>query len=164
MAGVTLKEIAREFPMLFIKHHTGITKMHSMFRKKPLVILGGPWRWAVEHDWNTALHLWGETGIGKTQYGKSLLPRGLLISHIDQLKGYDDENYDGIIFDDMSFAHYPREAQIHITDVDEERAIHIRYGMAIIPANTKKLFLSNYPSIFLVDPAIGRRVTVIHLE
>lgn len=164
LAGESLKEIVKRYPMEFIKHSSGIIKMHSMFRKKPLKILTGPWRWNIEHDWTTSLHLWGKTMLGKTSYAKALLPEALLVTHIDQLKNYDESEYNGIIFDEAKFLHYPREAQIHVVDVDEERAIHIRYGIAIIPAGTKKIFVSNYQEIFLMDPAISRRITSIHLE
>lgn len=160
----SISDVAFEYPKLYMKHHGAIDKMFIMSLKKPMVVFSGPFRWNVTHDWNTSLLLWGESGIGKTCYAKYLLPNSLFVSHIDQLKSYSSAKYNGIIFDDMSFAHLPREAQIHLLDIDNERTIHVRYGHALIPANTKKLFLSNYNNIFLDDPAINRRLTKINLN
>lgn len=162
--GASLIQLATTYPMLFIKHHAGIVRAHSLFLKKPFIPKNGPWRWNIEHDWLTSLYLWGSPGIGKTCYAQHLLPNALFICHMDQLKSYDPTNYDGIIFDDMSFIHMPREGQIHIVDVEQDRAIHCRHTCAFIPAGTKKIFLSNSSSIFQMDDgAIARRVTRIHL-
>lgn len=162
-AGASLRDIIQEFPMEFIKHHAGIIRVHSMYLKKPFPIKHGPWKWDIQHDWNTSLLLWGKAGIGKTCFAQSLLPTALFVSHLDQLKSYDPTNNDGIIFDDMSFKHFPREAQIHLVDIEQDRSIHCRHTCAWIPAWTKKIFLSNLEEIFLNDPAINRRLTKINL-
>lgn len=118
-------------------------------------------KWNIIHDWSRSQLLWGEPGIGKTEYARSLLPKALFVSHKDMLVDYDPEIYEGIIFDDMSFTHEPRSSQIHLVDQDNERSIHCRYQCALIPAHTKKLFLSNIRDIFdLADGAIKRRVQV----
>lgn len=159
-----IRDIATAYPMLWIKHYQAITRTYHMFSKPTQTPFFGPFRWNIQHDWNTSLHLWGNSGIGKTCFARYLLPNALFISHMDQLKSY-NRDYDGIIFDDMGFEHLPRTAQIHILDIDNERALHIRYGTALIPARTKKIFLSNPPHIFICDdPAINRRLTSIHLE
>lgn len=162
--GASLIQIASSYPKLFIKHHAGIVRAHSLFLRKPFPIKHGPWKWNITHDWNTSLWLWGPAGIGKTCYAQSLLPNALFASHMDQLKGYDPTNYEGIIFDDMAFSHLPREAQIHLVDTEQDRAIHCRHTCAWIPAGTKKIFLSNTVGIFLDDPAITRRLTIINLK
>lgn len=108
--------------------------------------------------------IYGPPGIGKTAYMTSRFPTCLLVSHMDQLGDFDPSKHEAIVFDDMSFSHLPRTAQIHIVDWDYERAIHIRYGCAIIPANTPKFFLTNTMDIFdFNDAAISRRVKVIPL-
>lgn len=160
----SIKDIAFEYPKLYMKHHIAIEKMFFMTIKKPNMPVFGPFKWNICHDWNTSLHLWGEAGIGKTCYARYLLPNALFVSHIDQLKAFNN-TYDGLIFDDMDFAHYPRSAQIHLLDIDNERAIHVRYGTALIPARTKKIFLSNTKHIFICnDQAIERRLTSIELK
>lgn len=111
------------------------------------------------HDWAKSQVIVGPSGYGKTEYAKALLPKALFVSHMDELAGLNEE-HEGIIFDDMSFEHLPRTAQIHLVDQDNGRAIHIRYTVANIPAKVKKIFLTNTPNIFTFDPAINRRVEI----
>jgi len=68
----------------------------------------------------------------------------------------------GLIFDDMSFVHLPREAQIHLVDVFDDTQIHCRYNHVEIPAGTPRIITTNLlPSqIFKWDEeAIRRRCT-----
>lgn len=100
----------------------------------------------------------GPSGIGKSTWAKREAPKpALWVTHMDDLRAFDGSRHKSIIFDDMSFLHMPREAQIHIVDNDDTRSIHIRYGVARIPAGTKKIFTCNGP-IFTEDPAIARRI------
>lgn len=105
-----------------------------------------------------SIHIQGPSGIGKSCWAKREAPKpALWVTHMDNLKAFDASHHKSIIFDDMSFLHVPREAQIHLVDNDDTRSIHIRYGVATIPAGTPKIFTSNGP-IFSEDPAITRRV------
>jgi len=112
------------------------------------------------------LIIWGESGLGKTSLAKILLPKALFATHMDTLKRY-NESFEGIILDDMSFLHLPREAQIHLVDCYDERQIHCRHTIALIPAYTPKIITTNLsPSRVLAttDPAIARRVECIELK
>jgi tRNA A37 threonylcarbamoyladenosine biosynthesis protein TsaE len=114
-----------------------------------------------------AVVLWGDSGIGKTEFSKMLMPNALIVSHIDDLKLYKPSLYEGIIFDDMDFKHMPRTAQIHLVDSDNSRSIHVRYGTAWIPRKTKKLFTTNEFNgavVDLDDSAIERRVETFNLR
>lgn len=114
----------------------------------------------------TTLILTGATGIGKTQLAKALLPEALMVSHMDKLRDY-KTGYHGIIFDDMSFNHLHREAQIHLVDLGEDRQIHVRYGVAEIPAGTPRIITTNLEPAQVIgwlDPAIKRRLTCIQVD
>lgn len=88
----------------------------------------------------------------------------LVVSHMDQLSEYSPDKHAGILFDDMDFKHMPRSAQIHIADYDQDRAIHVRYTCAVIPAGTLKVCTSNYRDVFLEDSAIQRRCRYFDLS
>jgi hypothetical protein len=62
----------------------------------------------------------------------------------------------------MSFAHLPREAQIHLVDTAFESQLHCRYEMIEVPAHTPRIITTNLlPSeIFSWEhEAIRRRIT-----
>lgn len=118
-------------------------------------------------DRSKTLILTGPTNTGKTSLAAALLPKALFVTHIDRLKDYADGDYDGIIFDDMSFKHFPREAQIHLVDTAFSRDIHCRYSTAMIPKKTPRIITSNLPpnQILLADdPAIARRLQIEIVE
>lgn len=105
----------------------------------------------------------GPTGCGKSSWAKRVAKKpALWVRHMDVLRSFKPGYHQSIIFDDMSFMHMPREAQIHIVDQSDEAHIHCRYGYAIIPANTQKIFTSN-SNPFTKDPAIDRRLYNINL-
>lgn len=112
--------------------------------------------------------LMGTPNIGKTQFALALIGKALMVSHIDDLKNFDPEIHEGIVFDDMSFTHMPVSAQIHLVDWDFDRSIHIRYGLARIPQNTRKIFTTNTEGgeIFNLDTSLGvrRRIDIHHLD
>lgn len=114
------------------------------------------------------IFLWGLTNTGKTQWAVHCFENPLIVSHMDDLGRFSSTVHDGIVFDDMAFAHMPREAAIHLLDWDFERSIHIRYKTAMLPKNTRKIFTSNRPfhEVFPADDtgAIRRRVSrIIHV-
>jgi len=107
----------------------------------------------------------GTTGCGKTQWALHQFDNPLLVRHLDKLAEFDGNYHDGIVFDDMSFAHLFREAIIYLTDWEEESDIHVRYRTATIPKYTRKIFTSNktFQENFPPDEhgAIRRRFTKI---
>lgn len=114
------------------------------------------------------LYVYGPSGTGKTQWAVHCFDSPLVVSHMDGLRDFDPNEHDGIVFDDMSFGHHPRESVIHLLDWDLERQIHCRYNCARIPMHTRKIFTSNlsFDECFPSDSAgaIRRRVTkIIHV-
>jgi hypothetical protein len=86
--------------------------------------------------------LCGGSNLGKTCYAFAHFIRPLKIDHIDDLKKL-KTHHDGIIFDDMSFEHWPPESCIHILDLSFDRTINVRYGTATIPAGLPRIFTTN---------------------
>lgn len=95
-------------------------------------------------DWCGAAVVQGGPGIGKTQYALAHFSSPLFVTHMDRLKFFDPNVHDGIVFDDMSFTHMPLQAQKFILDWSNTRDMNVKYGMATIPKNTKKIFTCNY--------------------
>jgi len=114
---------------------------------------------------NTTLIV-GPSGIGKTHFACAHFENPLIVTHMDKLREFSTD-YDGIVFDDMSFKHIPPEAVIHLVDNEFNADIHCRYGCATIPAFTKKIFTHNTNNPFYdiektdseQQTAIERRVT-----
>lgn len=113
----------------------------------------------IASDTHRALWVLGKSGLGKTQLIKALLPNSLFVSHMDKLKMFDPAKHQYIVFDDMSFTHFPRTAQIHLLDIENTRDINVKFGMISIPAGVRRIFLSN-DWIFNVDTAIRRRLVI----
>lgn len=104
----------------------------------------------------------GPTGCGKTQYAKYKASKpALFISDIDDLKSY-HSGIQSLIFDDMSFVHWPTTTQIHLVDQDDTRSIRVRYAVVTIPAHTEKWFTCNSEP-FIEHEAITRRLNKINL-
>lgn len=108
----------------------------------------------------------GQAGCGKTTVAKHFASKpALFVTHMDILKQFKPNFHKSIIFDDVSFAHLPRETNISIVDTEQPRAIHVRYGVAEIPERVEKWFTCNrYPFVAGAtgfDPAIERRIKVL---
>jgi len=114
--------------------------------------------------------LWGPSGSGKTSFALAHFKNPLLVSHIDKLKNLSPD-HDGVVFDDMSFKHWPKESVIHLLDYDLPRDINVRYGTVAIPKETRKIFTHNTENPFYDEDidasqktAIERRLQRIHLN
>lgn len=160
--GMGVQELWREHRPLMVRHHRGLERA-VYFHNLPIV--DRPY--TLDHflepkmDLSKSVVLNGPSGIGKTQFALAHFSNPLMVRHKDDLGTFERGVHDGIIFDDMCFAHWPRTTQIHITDMDQPSSIDIKYGRATIPAYTPKIFTTNNLELFdLSDPAIARRVKV----
>jgi hypothetical protein len=154
-SGSRFKELARDFPARIHGHHVHWcwTKILECNRKptkarhthkeccKQLGMKTIPFDGA---SWQQSAIVIGSTGIGKTQWALSHFNEGkgaLLVSEIDDLLAYSEEDFDGIVFDDMQFNDLSVNKQKHLLDWDQERLIRCSTGAdAMIPAKTKKIF------------------------
>jgi len=166
LAGVDQKTIWNEHWGSMVRNHKGIEIGFKILNPKRVKITYSLDTFILPPlDLTLPVILWGPPGIGKTSFAKAHFKNPLMVSHMDDLLSLSD--HDGIIFDDMSFRHMPRSAQIHITDTDEDRSIHCRYRCAEIPMGTKKIFCTNEEGGYcldLNDAAIMRRVVVVNVN
>ena len=110
--------------------------------------------------------VYGATNLGKTEYALSHFDKPFLVNDVDNLKYFDKNEFDGIVFDDCppffeTDRVKSRESQIALADSSQDRAIPCRYFNATIPKWTKKVFITNQENgrIFLDDAAINRRLS-----
>lgn len=161
--GVSVSEVAKEFPGDYIRYHAGIEKYAKLVQQvtenAEFSLVECCRRLELFPLQNYTNVVIGPPGTGKTQYALSHFKQPLLVTHIDDLLNL-NVNHDGIVFDDMDFTHWHRTHQIHIVDYDNTRSIHCRYRTATIPKHTFKVFTCNKIPFSLAEDAIWRRVTV----
>lgn len=115
----------------------------------PLQELPPAWATITERlpEWNSeerSLVLVGPPGCGKTSWAKTFCPKpALFVRHLDSLRLFDPSFHRSIIFDDLTFGHLPVSTQKYLTDCMDLAEIHIRYGIAKIPAGTPRVFTCN---------------------
>jgi len=97
----------------------------------------------------------GISGAGKTAFALAHFSSPRMVSHIDDLKEFNPLEHDGLVFDDMSFGHWPVTSCIHIIDMEYDRTINCRYNVGYIPAKFPRIFTSNLPlqKLFNYDDA-----------
>lgn len=84
-----------------------------------------------------------ESDLGKTQLAKAKFRRPLVVRYIDKLKKLDLGHHDGIVFDDMSFSHWPRESVLSLFDMEEDADVNVKNSMVTIPAGFPRIFTTN---------------------
>lgn len=162
MVDEAISKFAFDHPKEFIIHHERVIKTCSILGKrkrehKVFEFTGDK----IEWDWDQkSLLVIDEPGKGKTEWAKSFCKEMgwtyLRVTHLDGLKKYNGE--DVIIYDDVNFSHLPRETQIHIAEVRNEKSIHCRHACAEIPAGVKNIILGNAYPFSNFEPAIERRL------
>lgn len=110
----------------------------------------------------------GPTGCGKTRWALTQFDSPLLVSHLEDLKGFKQDLHDGIVFDDMSFSQMAPNVAIHLLDWELPRTLNVKFGSITLPAQTRKIFTSNesFETVFpqctpAVMAALMRRTHII---
>ncbi len=125
--------------------------------------------------------LYGPTSVGKTTFAVAHFKNPLFVCDMDDLKNLDEGSHDGIVFDDMSFMHIPRDPQVHIVDQRRRNSIRIRFVTCSIPRKFPKIITTNREScesarndetdangthlrVLLDDPAINARCSYVEFQ
>lgn len=109
-----------------------------------------------------ALVLVGQAGCGKSNYAKSFFKSPCVCTHLEGLQAFDPVKHDGLVFDDMSFYDKPPELSLHLSGVEDQPQINIKYGHVVIPRGTPRVFVHNkWPFSKPVPPQLRRRVHVV---
>lgn len=161
--GMSMRELWEKHTSTMVRYEKGIKRAREVLMAETVERNFNleDFDWEPITDWTKTNILLGPAGCGKTEFAKAHFDNPLFVTHIDDLLDFD--GHDGIIFDDMSFTHMPRTAQIHILDQDNPRSIHCRYSCAPIPARTKKIITCNELCVNMSDEAIARRVNLIEV-
>lgn len=149
MAAATVHEalqiIKEGAPRDYHLHGSSIESNMRKHRKEIAVPKYGLDKFSLDplnFDEKKAALLTGTTSYGKTNYAMAHFKRPLLATHIDDLKDLTPDN-DGIVFDDMSFLHWPLESIIHLMPRDYDSRVNVRYSTVHVPYNIPKIFVSN---------------------
>lgn len=134
-------------PRDFILHHESITRALLCIFKTPATNDCFNWCFNMAQIPKTTLgkyaaFLYGASGTGKTSFALSHFRKPVLIRHIDDAKGITDET-DGVVFDDMSFTHWPRTSCIHILDLEHDSPLPTRYATTTLRRGLHRIFTSN---------------------
>lgn len=121
----------------------------------------------------------GPSGTRKTSYVEARIEANrenheikdyIFIRHLDQLKQFDKNKHELIIIDDCSLP-YEREALISLFDMERPTAINVKHDVITIPANVKKVFISNQTLQEMLhirdlvnDKALLRRIKEINVN
>nr|QTE03603.1 MAG: replication-associated protein [Emberiza spodocephala Genomoviridae sp.] len=116
------------------------------------------------------LYIWGPSGTGKTSWALDHFQYPLLVRHIDDLKKLDHLT-DGIVFDDMTFSHWPYTSVIHLLDYENASSINVKHGTVTIPINMPRMITCNLPFDECMPnmpnkdcmEAVRRRIRVLHV-
>ena len=170
-AGATIQEMAHEFPTVWVHHGKGVKMWMVDVAGTEAVVPKFSFEnypeWEPITDWSISHILWGEAGIGKTQFALCHFPNALMVHHPDDLKKL-TAKHGGIIFDDMDFQGVEGPERINYLEIDCARSVKCRFQDAVIPKGTKKIFTTNamggqiFPMMF--DKQVTRRVAVQELK
>jgi hypothetical protein len=170
-----MQHVKKHAPRDYVIMHVQINNcMRKLFTKTMDMAVINSLKWRRPHYEKHVLTsklivMHGTSGSGKTNFALSHFKTPLLVRHIDKLKDLTTE-HDGIVFDDLTFAHWPVSACIHLTDLAFDSDINVKHGMRTIPAGMPRFITTNEDvcSVFNYGNkeqriAIERRTIRIHV-
>lgn len=170
--GATEQDILEAYPAQYMRYFRGIQQALTLLSDnvQRSSYLLGDFTWPRQPLEN-ALLLHGPPGTGKTSFALAHFKAPLLCSHVEDLRKLNyPQLHDGIVFDDLSFRHWPAESIIQLLDVAFKRSIHMRYANVAIPKGVPRIFTHNEADIFRctgITPfqlaAIQRRLTSVEV-
>lgn len=173
-SGASLSTIAKENFGEWCKYRQAFQEYQAMRRAElssKSYVLGDFNKEALDWSETCAWLICGPTNMGKTGYAMANFEKPLLVSDVEQLKAFDPKVHDGIVFDDMSFNHWPAQSIIHLLDADYDREIRCRYHNAVIPKGTRRVFTHNSDTCLMPKEAqegqtaaILRRYKTMYVE
>lgn len=173
-SGVSLRTIAKEDFGAWVKYRQAFQEYQAMRRAELATksyVLSDFNKEALDWSETCAWLVVGPTNLGKTGYAMANFEKALLVNDIEQLKAFDPRVHDGIVFDDMSFNHWPAQSIIHLLDGDYDREIRCRYNNAVIPKGTRRVFTHNSDTCLMPKEAqegqtaaILRRYKTLYVE
>lgn len=92
--------------------------------------------------------LYGPTGTGKTHFALAHFEKPRIIKHMDALKHGNEEDLMELVFDDMSFSHYPTGSVISLLDTKLPHQQNVKHGIVCLPAGRKQIFTYNNDNPF----------------
>lgn len=124
-------------------------------------------------DWHV-LHVHGPSGFGKTKWSAAQFKNPCVIKPFDSIgclealgKMYDPTVHDGLVLDEANLTFMTRQQVIAFIDPDEDCTLDVRFKSFSLPANLKKIIISNESPGVLYPPdppgAIARRLKIVHV-
>nr|QJI53675.1 MAG: replication-associated protein [Cressdnaviricota sp.] len=134
-------------PRDFVLHYEGILRSLREIHQTATTNPCWNWEFNIPKVHKTILErysvfLYGPSNTGKTSFALSHFQNPCLVRHIDDAKKISAET-DGLVFDDMSFKHWPRTSCIHILDLEHDAPLPTRYATTTIRAGLPRFFTSN---------------------
>lgn len=164
-SGVSQRTMYQKHPATMVRYGRHIMEAAKILKEPETVAnfkLEDFPNWEPITDWSKTHVLCGAAGIGKTEWACAHFANPLLVTEIDQLLDFDENEHDGIVFDDIDFKatkqNNTRQLQIGLTDQTMPRGIRCRYRTPVIPKHTKKIFTCNDWCLDVEDKAIQRRI------
>jgi len=112
----------------------------------------------IEWDRKKALVLLGPSQCGKTSWACAQFNNPVLVGELNELRNFNWDGVDGIVFDEADFSNFKRKTQIYMLDMVYTRSIKVNDFMITIPKGMPRIFCNNQPCFKDLDEIKNRYV------